>query len=152
MLITWQEPESSKGSKSSTGANFASWCRSTSIAMDIDPKRGVMLCSFLSFALLHADTSDCPFPLLPHPHIRACVLLWFNLTATILSYCLMPCTISIWCCNTILSIPMYDTYLRATYTTTSSIRGVSIPIYLVSSTTDSLWQSIVVFNLYQYWT
>ena len=120
--------------------------------MDVDPKRGVMLCSFLSFALLHADTSDFPFPLLPHPHIRACVLLQFNLTATILSYCLMPCTISIWCCDTILSIPMYDTYLRATYTTTSSIRGVSIPIYLVSSTTDSLWRSVVVFNLYQYWT
>ena len=33
---------------------------------------------------------------------------------------------------------MYDTHLRATHTTTSSIRGVQIPIYLVSNTTDSL--------------
>ena len=39
----------------------------------------------------------------------------------------------------ILPIPMYDTHLRATHTTTSSTRGVQIPIYLVSSTTDSLW-------------
>ena len=33
---------------------------------------------------------------------------------------------------------MYDTHLRATHMTTSSIGGVQIPIYLVSNTTDSL--------------
>ena len=38
----------------------------------------------------------------------------------------------------ILSIPLYDIHLRATHTTTSSIGGVQISIYLVSSTTDSL--------------
>ena len=85
-----------------------------------------------------------PLSFLPHPHIMACVLLWFDLTAMILSYCLMPCTISIWCCDMILSTPMYDTHLRATYMTISSVRGVQIPIYLVSSTTDSLWRSVVV--------
>ena len=101
---------------------------------------------FLS-TLLHADTSDCLFPLSPILSQRACVLLQFNLTVTISSYHLMPCTICIWCCDTILPIPMYDTHLRATHTTTSSTRGVQIPIYLVSSTTDSLWWSTVVFKL-----
>ena len=33
---------------------------------------------------------------------------------------------------------MYDTHLRATHTTTSSIGGVQIPIYLVSNALDSL--------------
>ena len=37
-----------------------------------------------------------------------------------------------------LAIPMYDTHLRATHTTTSSTRGVQISIYLVSSIMDSL--------------
>ena len=38
----------------------------------------------------------------------------------------------------ILPALLYDTHLRATHMTTSSIGGVQIPIYLVSSTTDSL--------------
>ena len=33
---------------------------------------------------------------------------------------------------------MYDINLRATHTTIPSIRGVTIPIYLVSSATDSI--------------
>ena len=80
---------------------------------------------------------------------QAPVLLRFNLADTISSYCLMPCTISIWYCDIILPILLYDTHLRATHTTTGSIGGVQIPIYLVSSTTDSLWQSAVVLKLYQ---
>ena len=44
---------------------------------------------------------------------------------------------------------MYDTHLRATHTTTSSIRGVQIPIYLVSDATDSLQRSVAVLKLYQ---
>ena len=44
---------------------------------------------------------------------------------------------------------MYDTHLRATHTTTSSIRGVQIPIYLVSDATDSLQQSVAVLKMYQ---
>ena len=44
---------------------------------------------------------------------------------------------------------MYDTHLRATYMTTSSIRGVQIPIYLVSNATDSLQRNVAVLKLYQ---
>ena len=40
----------------------------------------------------------------------------------------------------------YDHYLRATHTTILSIRGVTIPSYLVSSATDSTRQSAVVFK------
>ena len=42
---------------------------------------------------------------------------------------------------------MYDINLRATYTTILSIRGVTIPIYLVSSATDSIRRCIVLFKL-----
>ena len=48
------------------------------------------------------QTASLPF--LPHPITRACVLLQFNLADLISSYHLMPCMISIWCCDTILSI------------------------------------------------
>ena len=40
--------------------------------------------------------------------------------------------------NMIFWFLLYDIYLRATTTTTTSIRGVQIPIYLVTSATDSL--------------
>ena len=40
-----------------------------------------------------------------------------------------------------IQISLYDTHLRATHMTTSSSRGVQIPIYLVISTTDSLQQA-----------
>ena len=42
---------------------------------------------------------------------------------------------------------MYDINLRATHTTILSIRGVAILIYLVSSTTDSIRQRVVLFKL-----
>ena len=68
-------------------------------------------------------------------------------------------TIHIWRCDTISHVRytsgvvirslMYDTHLRATHTTTSSIRGVQIPIYLVSNATDSLQRSVAVLKLYQ---
>ena len=41
---------------------------------------------------------------------------------------------------------MYDINLGATHTTILSIRGVTIPIYLVSSTTDSIRQRVVLFK------
>ena len=41
---------------------------------------------------------------------------------------------------------LYNIYLRATTTTILSIRGVMIPINLVSSTTDSISQSTVLFK------
>ena len=42
---------------------------------------------------------------------------------------------------------MYDINLRATHTTILSIRGVPIPIYLVSSATDSIRRRVVLFKL-----
>ena len=94
--------------------------------------------SFSFCPTTHTDMSDCLLSFLPHPLPRAPVLLQFNLADTILSSCLMPCMISIWCCDMILPALLYDIHLRATHMTTSSIGGVQIPIYLVSSTTDSL--------------
>ena len=41
---------------------------------------------------------------------------------------------------------MYDINLRATATTIPSIRGVQIPIYLVTSAMDSFRQSVVLFK------
>ena len=41
---------------------------------------------------------------------------------------------------------MYDINLRATATTILSIRGVQIPIYLVTSATDSFRRSVVLFK------
>ena len=41
---------------------------------------------------------------------------------------------------------VYDINLRATHTTILSIRGVTIPIYLVSSATDSIRRSAVLFK------
>ena len=43
-------------------------------------------------------------------------------------------------------VTMYDINLRATHTTIPSTRGVEIHISLVSSTTDSVWQRVVVFK------
>ena len=76
------------------------------------------------------------FPSPPSSH-RASVLLRSNLAETIPSCCLLSCTIFIWC---------HDTHLRATHTTTSSIGGVQIPIYLVSSATDSIRSRVVLFK------
>ena len=43
-------------------------------------------------------------------------------------------------------VPMYDINLRATYTIILSTRGVTIPIYLVSSATDSIRRHVVLFK------
>ena len=81
----------------------------------------------------YADTLDCLvhfFLLLPPPteaHVR------YNLV-------LVPCTIR----SGLVSV--YDINLRATHTKILSIRGVMIPIYLVSSATDSIRQRIVLFK------
>ena len=100
------------------------------------------------FALLHTDMLDCLPSFLPHPLPRAYVLLQFDLMDTISSCRLVPCMISIWCCDMILLSPMYNIHLRATDMTTSSIGGDQIHIYLVSGTTDSLHPNAAVYNLY----
>ena len=84
------------------------------------------------------QTHQTASSLSPLSYHRACVLLQFDLTVVISSYRLVLCTISIWCCDTILPHPVYDIHLRATDMTTSSIGGVQIHIYLVNRTTDSL--------------
>ena len=53
---------------------------------------------------------------------------------------ILPCTI--WASGSLL----YDINLGAMHTTILSIRGVTIPIYLVSSTTDSIRRCIVLFK------
>ena len=62
------------------------------------------------------------------PHVR------YNLV-------LFPCTMQSGC------VLVYDINLGATHTTILSIRGVTIPIYLVSSATDSIRRRIVLFKL-----
>ena len=47
---------------------------------------------------------------------------------------------------------VYDIHLGATTTTILSVRGVTIPIDLVSSATDSFRRHIVLFKLYHYQT
>ena len=54
---------------------------------------------------------------------------------------LFPCTIQSGC------VLVYDINLGATHTTILSTRGVTIPIYLVSSATDSIRRRVVLFKL-----
>ena len=77
-------------------------------------------------------TALFPFSLSPHPeaHVRYDLTSW-------------PCTI--WS-GGLFEFWMYDINLRATHTTILSIRGVTIPIYLVSSATDSIRQRVVLFK------
>ena len=76
----------------------------------------------------------------PSSSHRASVLLWSHLVASCPVWYLSGVAIR--------SL-MYDTHLRGTHTTTSSIGGVQIPIYLVNNATDSLRWSAVVLKLYQ---
>ena len=90
---------------------------------------------FFLFALLHADTSDCPLSSIPHPLLG--LLYFYDLIFLTRSYLTASCPVR-YASGVAIRSPVYDTYLRATHTTTSSIGGVQIPIYLVSNTTDSL--------------
>ena len=87
------------------------------------------------FALLHADTSDCLLSSLPHP--RTGPLYFYDLILLTRSYLVASCPVR-YPSGVVIRSLMYDTHLRATHTTTSSIGGVQIPIYLVSDATDSL--------------
>ena len=72
------------------------------------------------------------FPLFPHTEAHV----WCNLVV-------LSCMI--WSSGFSWSL-LYDIYLRAMHTTILSIRGVTIPIYLVSSTTDSIRRLVVLFK------
>ena len=89
----------------------------------------------------YADTLDCLFPLTFLPLIEALVRYRSGLKLCMIwSANPWRCTISF--CNCLL----YNINLRATTTTILSIRGVTIPIYLVSSTMDSFKQHVVLFK------
>ena len=93
------------------------------------------LCYDLSFALLYADTSDCLLSSLPHPLTG--LLYFYDLILLTQSHLVASRPVRSSSGVAIRSL-MYDTHLWATHTTTSSIGGVQIPIYLVNNATDSL--------------
>ena len=94
----------------------------------------VTLLRFL-FALPYADTLDCLLPSLPHPLTG--LLYFYDLILLTRSHLVASCPVQYSSGVAIRSL-MYDTHLQATHTTTSSIGGVQIPIYLVSNAMDSL--------------
>ena len=115
---------------------------------DRDTRAGDQQDCYDSFflALLHADTSDCLLSSLPHPLIG--LLYFYDLILLMRSYLATSRPVR-YTSSVAIRSTMYDTHLRATHTTTSSIRGVQIPIYLVSDATDSLQRSVAVLKLYQ---
>ena len=119
---------------------------STAYHLQTDGQSECTNCYDLSFALLHADTSDCLLSSLPHPLTG--LLYFYDLILLMRSHLAASCSVR-YTSSVAIRSPMYDTYLRATPTTTSSIGGVQIPIDLVSRATDSLRRSAVVLKLYQ---
>ena len=97
-------------------------------------------------ALLYADTSDCLLSPLPHPLIG--LLYFYDLIWLTRSHPVASCLVR-YSSGVVIRSLLYDTYLRATHTTTSSIGGVQIPICVVSNATDSLQRSVAVLKLYQ---
>ena len=87
------------------------------------------------FALLYADTSDCFLSSIPHPSKG--LLYFYDLILLTRFHLTASCPVR-YASGIVIRSLMYDIHLRATHTTTSSIGGVQIPIYLVSSATDSL--------------
>ena len=107
----------------------------------------VVLRFFLSSLPYYTQTHRTAFfPLSPHPLTGP--LYFYDLIWLTRSRLVASCLVR-YSSNVVIRSLMYDTYLRATHTTTSSIRGVQIPIYLVSDATDSLQRSAVVLKLYQ---
>ena len=100
------------------------------VAVDVNPKKGVMLhLDWTSLNMQLCRTASFTFFSLPYTkaHVQ------YNLAS-------FSCTIRTG------SSLLYDINLGATHTTILSIRGVMIPIYLVSSTTDSIRQCVVLFK------
>ena len=88
----------------------------------------------------YADTSDCiiSFSFFPTPKPMYDTILFL----VRVRYNLSAFSSTIWSLGSF----MYDINLWATATTILSTRGVQIPIYLVSSTTDSSRWSVVLFK------
>ena len=85
-------------------------------------------------SLHYADTLDCFVSFFSFPHSEAHV--WYNLVDSL-------CTIQ---SGSSFRSLLYNINLRAMHTTILSIRGVTIPIYLVSSATDSIRSRVVLFK------
>ena len=87
-----------------------------------------------------ADTSDCSLSSLPLPLIEALydTIWWF----LVVWYDLVVSLRTIWSPGRC----VYNINLRAMHTTILSIRGVQIPIDLVSSATDSIRRHMVLFK------
>ena len=97
------------------------------VAANVNPKRGVMLQLDFTHTQLHRTASflfSLPFT---EAHVR------YDLVG-------LSCTIR--SCGSVL----YDINLGATATTILRIRGVQIPLNLVSSATDSYRRSVVLFK------
>jgi hypothetical protein len=89
---------------------------------------------YIQTSFYHADTSDCLVYFFSFPHPEAHVR--YNLASLL-------CTIQ---SGSSFESRLYDINLRATHTTILSIRGVTILIYLVSITTDSIRPRVVLFK------
>ena len=89
-----------------------------------------------------------PF-LLHSPHMA--MMIWIScMIQILLLFCIQYKSLVISCMIQLCWLPLVQYQSpRATTMTSTSIRGVTIPIYLVISTMDSLCQSAVVLKLYQ---
>ena len=94
---------------------------------------GCLYC-YVRTSLYHADTSDCSISFFSFPHPKAHVR--YDLVG-------LPCTIR---SGSSFGSCLYNINLRATHTTILRIRGVTIPIYLVSRATDSIRPCVVLFK------
>ena len=84
------------------------------------------------------------------PSIKAHV--WYDLMFSVLYDTISNpvCLFLVW--YDLAFVLMYDINLWATTATIPSIRGIMIPIYLVSSTMDSIRRSVVLFKPVLVWT
>ena len=94
--------------------------------------KGIHVTFGLHFTTQIHWTASFNFFSFPHPeaHVR------YNLVGLL-------CTIQ---SGSLFGSHLYDINLRATHTTILSIRGVTIPIYLVSIATDSFRSHVVLFK------
>ena len=89
---------------------------------------------YVRTSLHYADKLDCLiFFSFPSSHQSPYDTIWW------------PCFVR-YNLTCLLGSSLYDINLRATHTMILSTRGVMIPIYLVSSTTDSIRRSVVLFK------
>ena len=99
-----------------------------------------LLKCYIWTSLHYADTSDCLVYFLLFPSSKPMYdMIWLG-SRVQYDLAWFSCTIRSGC------VPMYNINLRATHTTILSIGGVTIPIYLVSSTTDSIRRCVVLFK------